>query len=320
MELRWMAGVLAATLSGMIGCQDSGDMVRPTDGNPTVYTTFYPTQYFAQRIAGDTIAIVCPVPEDADAIFWMPDAATVGDYQQADLIILNGAGFAKWVNRVSLPGDRLVDTAEPLAGELIRFQDSVTHRHGPAGSHSHEGLDGHTWVDPLNAKAQAAVIAAALSKQYPKHATSYQQNFADLALDLDELHTALEGYRDRAADTPLLASHPAYNYVARRYGWNIKNLDLDPQQMPDNESLDEIRTLLKEHPARFILWESAPDPAIAARLEAELELTSVVFSPCELHSAADRDAGLDYLSVMRQNIQNLAQVFGAKVSRTSAAE
>jgi len=123
-----------------------------------------------------------------------------------------------------------------------------------------------------------------------------------------------------AADTPLLASHPAYNYVARRYGWNIKNLDLDPQQMPDNESLDEIRTLLKEHPARFILWESAPDPAIAARLEAELELTSVVFSPCELHSAADRDAGLDYLSVMRQNIQNLAQVFGAKVSRTSAAE
>ena len=37
---------------------------------PVVYTTFYPTAYFTQRIAKDYAKVVCPVPEDEDAIFW----------------------------------------------------------------------------------------------------------------------------------------------------------------------------------------------------------------------------------------------------------
>lgn len=66
-------------------------------GKPVVFTTFYPTTYFAQRIAGEFAEVVCPLPEGADPIFGHPEADQVLTYQAADLVIVNGASFEKWV-------------------------------------------------------------------------------------------------------------------------------------------------------------------------------------------------------------------------------
>ena len=61
----------------------------------TIYTVNYPLQYFAQRIAGEHAQVIFPGPEDEDPAFWMPDTETIQRYQQADLILLNGAGYAR---------------------------------------------------------------------------------------------------------------------------------------------------------------------------------------------------------------------------------
>ena len=55
----------------------------------------YPLQYFAERIGGEHINVVFPAPADVDPAYWMPDTPTITAYQQADLILLNGARYAK---------------------------------------------------------------------------------------------------------------------------------------------------------------------------------------------------------------------------------
>ncbi len=270
-----------------------------------IFTTFYPAQYFTQRIAGGLAKVVCPVPEDEDAIFWKPDAAALTGYQNADLIVLNGAGFAQWVSKVSLPESRIVDTAKPLAKEFIAYQDVVTHSHGPKGEHAHEGLDGHTWVDPVNALAQAEQILLALQKRLPEQKDAFQSGFDALADDLKALDARLKEYQAGYKNQPLLASHPAYNYIARRYGWNLKNLDLDPEEMPSDEAIAKIKELLVDHPAKFLIWEGEPKPEIAAKFKTETGLASIVFSPCELLSEDEKAMGIDYLKVMRENLENL---------------
>ena len=84
-----------------------------------VYAVNYPLQYFAQRIAVDHVEVVLPVPPDVDPAFWQPDAAAIGDLQRADVILLNGAGYAKWVSRVSLPLRKLVDTSAGFSDRYI---------------------------------------------------------------------------------------------------------------------------------------------------------------------------------------------------------
>jgi zinc transport system substrate-binding protein len=291
------------------GCGKKVPTSATPTGKPSVYTTFYPTQYFAARIGGDLIDVVCPVPADQDVIFWMPDAKAIVAYQKADLIIINGAEFCKWVQRVSLPASRVVNTAKPFEDDFVIFAHAPVHSHGEGGKHAHEGLDGHTWVDPVNARLQAAEIRKALVKRFPEHKAEFEKGFALLAQDLEALDTQLKGYQAIYKNHPLLTSHPAYNYIAKRYGWNIVSLDLFPEEMPSDEAFQGIKEILKRHPAKHLIWETYPTKAIADRIRSELGLISIEFSPCELLSEDAQNSGTDYMSVMRRNLKNISVVF-----------
>lgn len=294
---KWM-GLLP--VAAVLGCSPTE---TPGTGKvPRVCTTFYPTTYFTQRIGGDLVEVVCPLPADEDPIFWVPAPEAVDQYQKADLIVINGADFELWVGLVSLPPSKTVDTAGPLGQELMRYQGAVAHSHGAGGQHAHQGIDGHTWLDPQNAKTQADEIRKALQRLLPEAADQLQANYAALAVDLDALHQALLELSGVIKDRHLLASHQAYNYLAKRYGWNLTSLDLDPEKMPDEKTLAGIRRKLESKPAGIILWESRPADEIAARFNDELGLVSVVFSPCE-----QPPEGSDYIGVMNQNVARLRE-------------
>ncbi len=310
--MQWMNRVVVIVLVvGMLGagCGKKASQSATRTAKPVVYTTFYPTKYFTERIGGDCLDVICPVPADEDAIFWMPDTKAIQAYQKADLIVVNGAKFAKWVQKVSLPESRLVNTARPFEDTFINFEHATVHSHGKVGEHAHEGLDGHTWVDPINAKIQAAEIKKALVKRFTEHEAAFEEGFAALAKDLDALDKKLKTYQAVYKNQPLLASHPAYNYIARRYGWNIENLDLDPKEMPSDTAFQKIKETLKKHPAKHLIWEAYPTRAIADRMQKELGLVSIEFSPCELLSEGEKASGKDYISVMRDNLDNISVVF-----------
>ena len=80
-------------------------------GKLLIYTVNYPLAYFAERIGGDSVEVVFPAPDGIDPAFWQPTTTDILGYQSADLILLNGAGYAKWLSRVSLPAAGLVDTS-----------------------------------------------------------------------------------------------------------------------------------------------------------------------------------------------------------------
>ena len=310
----------AAVLATVIGCErkESGQatttapsvIAKTADKPPVVYTTFYPTTYFAQRIAGDAVQVICPCPVDADPAFWMPDDETIAAYQRADLIIVNGASFEKGLAKITLPESRIIDTARPLADELIVLKDAITHTHGPQGTHSHEGIDGHTWLDPMNSKAQAGEIKSALIERLPDQAEQFEQGYAGLVADLDALDARLEALAGKLGDQLLLCSHPAYNYIGRRYAWNLKTYHLDPGEMPADDVFAEIKGYLAEHPARLMLWEAEPSAEIAGRMSQELGLESIVFSPCETLDTGRLAAGEDFLTVMHGNVQRLEAALG----------
>ncbi len=75
----------------------------PPNERVSLYTVNYPLQYFAQRIGGELVDVSFPAPRSVDPADWVPYIDTVAEYQQADVILLNGAGYARWLRRMSLP-------------------------------------------------------------------------------------------------------------------------------------------------------------------------------------------------------------------------
>jgi len=285
-----------------------------------VYTTFYPTTYMANYIGGGEIEVVCPLPPDTDPIFWRPTPEQIGEYQQAGLIIINGAEYEKWVPTAALPPSRMVDTAAPLAEDFITME-STTHSHGSAGEHTHEGVDGHTWVDPMNAIAQAEQIKIAFEQVWPDLADVFNDNFEQLKVNFESIHGQLAAGADRMKEAQVLCNHPAYNYLAARHEWEVTNLDLNPEAELTEEQISELRTVVDPDRKTLLLWESKPLESIEQILSDELDIISVVFSPGETQPGEDdttttigapgpggggaRQARADYYAILGRNIRNI---------------
>lgn len=268
-------------------------------GALTVYAVNYPLAYFAGRIGADAVAVRFPAPRDVDPAFWNPDAAAVGAFQNADLILLNGAGYARWVGRVSLPRRKLVDTSRALRDRLLKIEDTTTHAHGPSGAHAHTGIAFVTWLDPVQAIEQARTIKDAFARARPAQAKRFEENFDRLATELESLDSALRAAFEPLAGQPLVASHPVYQYLARRYALELKSVTWEPDTPPGAAEWRAFGKLLATHRARFMLWEAAPRVATEKRLAA-MGVRSIVFDP-----APNAPATGDFMRVMRNNVAAL---------------
>ena len=90
-------------------------------GPLSIYVVNYPLKYFAERIGGDHVRVEFPAPADVDPAYWNPDLAVISAFQKADLILLNGAGYAKWIAKVSLPRSKIVDKLKTLGVDCLVF-------------------------------------------------------------------------------------------------------------------------------------------------------------------------------------------------------
>lgn len=275
----------------------------------SIFTVNYPLQYLAERIGGDLVSVELPVPAAEDPAYWRPSAEQIADYQSADLILLNGAGYAEWLSLAALPQSKLVDTSAAFRDRYIPLEEGPVHSHGPEGEHSHRGFAFTTWLDPTLAIEQARVVLSAFVTARPEHRQAFEGRYDELERDLMELDSALKAATSRLLDVPVLFSHPVYQYLIRRYDLDAESVHLEPGEAPTEEQWSQLDELLARRSSRWMVWEDEPLPETVAQL-AQRGLETVVFRP-----GANRPVRGDYLSIMNENVAQLQRIGG----RTSDA-
>ena len=300
-----MALLVSALLSIMMGCKKAPADTRQTakTGTLSVYVVNYPLQYFAERIGGDSVDVTFPAPTDGDPAYWSPEADVVTAYQKADIVLLNGAGYAKWVGKVSLPTSILVDTSKRLKDRLIAITEDKSHIHGPEGKHEHGRLAFTTWLDPTLAVEQARAVRDALVAAKPDSREQLDSRFAELEKELLEIDRALKDVVSSAPTQRVVFSHPVYQYFDRKYALNGKRVHWEPGEMPTETMWQEFAKLRKEHAAQWMIWEGEPLPSIVKKLDA-MGVKSIVFNPC-----GNRPEQGDFLAVMKRNVEQLRRVY-----------
>jgi zinc transport system substrate-binding protein len=315
---RWGAApavALAAALAFGPSCGGTETDHTPDefdDGPLSVYVVNFPLQYFAERIGGDHVEVAFPAPRDVDPAFWQPAPDVVAEFQSADLIVLNGAGYASWMRHATLPRKSLVDTASGFGDQLISQEDSMTHGHGPSGQHSHAGTAFTTWLDPTLATLQARAIAAAMIAHRPKLRTQFETGLAALEADLRELDSSLQRATRPLRSRALIFSHPVYQYFARRYELAGDSLHWEPDEMPAESEWRSLEARSGRDAVEILFFESAPLPEIEARLET-LGIHVIVFKP------AGRATGKgDWLAQMHENLRRLSKATGVSALPTGS--
>ncbi len=313
----WIAAI--SLLMASLSFQDQKDSALPMRTNSEnhklqIYAVNYPLAYFSERIAGDLAEVTFPVPPGVDPAFWMPDSETIIAYQSADLILLNGADYAEWTKNVSLPRSRLVDTSRAFKDNYIHESDGISHNHGPGGEHEHGGVAFTTWLDLDQASQQSEAIAQALTRKRPDAKRQIDQNLQSLQRELLALDEQIASISQMDPGRHLLASHPVYQYLARRYELSLRNLMWEPEEVPMESEWARLEGILREYPTKWMLWVGKPAQESIERLR-ELGVESVVVNPC-----GNRPSAGDFLTVMEENARNLVWVFSQLSAGSQAVQ
>ena len=224
---------MVISLSAVIGCVQSNEtpsQTLQTDKNlPRIVVTSQPLLQMTHAIVGDAADVVLVVPGDTSSRDWSPTADDARIMQQAGLILISGAGYEPWKDRVSLPGSRTRDTAADYYDQLIRIPDAVTHQHGPDGPHSHPGTVWSTWLDPELCAAQLHQVSIACGRLVPEQKKSIEAAEARLSAELNSLIPMIDSIKaaGKHEARTVYSDTPHYLYLTRRLGWTLSYLHWD---------------------------------------------------------------------------------------------
>ncbi|MEY4483227.1 MAG: hypothetical protein RL693_679 [Verrucomicrobiota bacterium] len=300
-------GALAVLLgiSVIASCKQAEQATVMPDGDKgllKVAVANYPLAYFAERIGGTEVKVIYRIPAETDPAFWEPSASDIAEFQGADLILMNGATYSKWADKASLPASKVVDTSTAFSDQFIEVKNGNSHSHGKQGEHSHDGTAFTTWIDFMQAVQQADAVSQALQKLRPSQVELFALNFDLLKQDIMALDSAMKETGQKLQGQPIIASHPVYQYWARRYQIDLRSLLWEPDVAPTNEQISELKKLIQNQPARWFVWEGTPMEQSVEKLKI-LGLESVTFAPC-----GNKPESGNWLSVMKDNLANIQKI------------
>ena len=285
-------------MMSITSCRNTETSEKETKTNEKlkVFAVNYPLYYFAERIGGQFIDLISPIPNDVDPAYWVP-SQSLEDIQQCDLILANGADYAKWMEKVSLSSAKVVNTSEAFNESFIKIEEGSTHSHGTTGEHVHYRYAFTTWLDFKIAIGQAEEIKNALIKKSPQHRDFFSANFEALKSELIDFDKSMVQIGARFQDQTLYASHPVYQYLGEAYRLEIISEHWEPGEMPSREQWDDFKKNFEQHPSTIMLWEGEPSDKVTTSL-LELGIRSIVFNPC-----GNTPSEGDFMSVMKHNIK-----------------
>jgi zinc transport system substrate-binding protein len=327
--LAMLSVITAAALAGC-GAQEASQNAPQADAGASklkVYTSIYPLEFAAKRIAGDHADVVNIVPTGVEPHDFEPTAQDMVGLSGADLFIYNGSGFEAWVDKAVEGLDKnktaVVNATEGL--ELLKAAED--HEHGDehqegtaeqgheehqegstaeAHEHEHGEFDPHVWLDPTMLKAQAEKIKEALAQKDQAHAADYEKNFQQLASDLDQLDKEFKEMVAKAPKKEFMVSHSAFAYLAHRYGLEqVAISGLNPADEPSPADMKELVEHVKEHNISYILFETLVSPKVAEVIAKEAGVKTGTLNPLEGLTEEEAKSGKDYLSIMRDNLNML---------------
>jgi zinc transport system substrate-binding protein len=175
--------------------------------------------------------------------------------------------------------------------------------HGHGHSHGHETIDGHAWLDPVNAKVLVDRIAQVLSAKEPASAALFEKNAVAAKAKLDELSAELERDLAPVADKPYIVFHDALQYFERRYRLRVAgSISMSPEVPPSAKRLTTLRRKIRSLGATCVFAEPQFDNRLVENLVEGTRARTGTIDP----EGARVEAGPDlYFTLLRNLAKDL---------------
>jgi zinc transport system substrate-binding protein len=208
--------------------------------------------------------------EAADVVVWVGPALTPWLADPLDSL----AGSATRVTALDLPGLTLlrVRAGGPFDAhdhDHAEAEHDHDHDHAEAGHDHAADIDAHVWLDPLNARAIAAGVAAALGEIDPANAAAYAANAEAFAEEIDGLVTEVAAVTDSLEDRAFVVFHDGYQYFETRFALPAAgSIALHDADQPSPARMAEIQARIRDAGVTCVFAEPQfPEGLVATATE-----------------------------------------------------
>lgn len=218
----------------------------------------------AAAIGGDRVSVESiVVSAEADPHDFEPPASVARAVADARIVIMNGAEYDHWMERLvdaSDTADRVVIDVAGLVGAV-------------------EGDNPHLWYDPRAMPALAAALAGELTSLDPEGAAEYQSRSNAFVASLQELNQKIETIRERHSGAPVTATEPVFGPMSEALGLDMRNEDF--QRAIQNESEPSARQIagleadIRDGEVKVLFYNSQVVDPLTERLLAAAEETGL---------------------------------------------
>lgn len=279
---------VGGTFAGCIG--ESGG----NGGDDTGYASFFTPFDIARHVSGEEFDVENPVPTGSMGHQWEPSGDLTFDIVESDVFIyFDIEGFQHWALETAeaLEADHgdvvVVDALDGV--DLLEYRDHGDHEgdgredhrddshdesdgddHGDDHDHGNDDgdFDPHAWLDPVRAKQITDNVAEGLAEADPDNADVYEENAAAYRERLDDLHRQFEErLGDTRNDVAVIAGHDSYQYVGRRYGFELYSPQgVSPHDESSSREVADTVELIDENGIETVLYNSFEDPTLAEQI------------------------------------------------------
>jgi len=208
-----------------------------------------------------------------------------------------------------------VDDDQEFATEPIAVTVDEEPEAGPEPDHGM--VDVKFFSDPVLAQQGVQTIRDGLIDLDPDHESIYRENAADYLEQLDALHQQFRAeLADRDRQQVLLAGHDSFNYLGRRYGFEIETpVGLSPNDEPSTQDIAAAVDFVEDHEITHVLWDYFDGDRTAQAIvnEADRATETAMVSAAESYLTEWKDEGYgDYIGQMREiNLPAFKAALGA---------
>ncbi|GIM92198.1 metal ABC transporter substrate-binding protein [Paractinoplanes toevensis] len=294
-RLRYGVAAAALAVAGLLtGCsaEPAGNAAAASSEPVPVVATTPQVADFVRNIGGDDVTVTQIVKPGVDPHDYEPTPADMQAVAGAKLVVKNGVGLEKWL-------DRTISSAG-YTGTVVDASANVALRPD----------DPHIWHNPLNAKIMVADIEKGLAAADPARTAVFAENLADYSAELDELDADnLAAYARIPADQrKLVTNHDAFGYYVDRYrldfvGSVIPSMDTSAELSA--KQLTDLVAKIRATGTKAVFTESSLPPKTAEAIAAQAGVKVVASLYGDSLGPAGSD-GATYLTAERHNTATIA--------------
>lgn len=307
----------------LVGC-DTDSKTGSVSDKLQIVTTLFPQYDFARVIGGDKVDVTLLLPAGMESHSYEPTPADIIKINKADLFIYTGESMEQWAHSIIESVDSnevyVLDVSKnvPLLAPNSTVEDNHDHEdenhdhdaeveaghdHSEGDGHNHT-YDPHIWTSPKNAMIMVNNILEALCEVDPENADYYKDNANAYLAELEELdHELKDVVANAKRDTIYHGGRFAMQYLTNQYGIHYVSAPFEAE--PSAALVAQMIKEIKEQNIPVIYYEELVDPKISQMISDETGAKMLLLHSCHNVSKEDFNNGVTYLSLMKQNVENL---------------